>query len=234
VDLIILVPVQVDALNPAIDQARQAGIPVITANRRAGDTADVLTYVGVDNIVGGQLQGKMLVDMLGDSGRVFLCQGTLGSSSQIEREQGLVSYLAEHAPGITIVARQATNFDPSLAVTVTQNLLMAHPAGTLDAIVTQGPNDAVAVAETLINEGREELKGRVIGFDLPQNVVDAIASGLMYGSVVQDPIRISIVAVQLAYDLLTGAIYAADIPAEVPVALYIADKNNISGMSAVW
>src|SRR5688572_11199280 len=62
VDLILLTPMG-EGTVPAIVQANEAGIPVIEVNNRAGfggDVADVVTYVGADDVEFGRQQARLL------------------------------------------------------------------------------------------------------------------------------------------------------------------------------
>ena len=61
VDLILLTPMSEGTI-PAIIQANQAGVPVIEVNNRAGfgsDRAEVVTYVGADDVEFGRLQAAI-------------------------------------------------------------------------------------------------------------------------------------------------------------------------------
>lgn len=231
-DLIIVTPAQVDSLVPIVSKCNEVGIPVVIVNRALGEGAETLTYVGADDYLGGWQQGQMVHELLGDEGNIVLHQGTLGSSAQINREKGLEDYLAENAPGIKIIARQNNDWDPAKAVSVMQNFLAQFPKGEIDAVVTHGPNDAVSAAETCVNSGRDELKGKVIGFDLPQNMLDAISEGLMYGSILQDPREQGRLAVEVAYGYLSGK--NTNIEPEIFTDLPMVTNKNYSNFDAAW
>ena len=233
-DLIIATPAHVDALVPIALKCNEAGIPLIIVNRALGEGPEILTYVGSDDYIGGRRQGELLKNMLGDKGNVILLQGTLGSAPQTMRERGLEDYLAENAPEIKIIAKQNNDWDVAKTITIMENLLMRFPKGQVDAIVVQGPYDAIAAAETAINMGREELKGKVIGFDLPQEVIDAIKDGLLYGSVLQDPLEQGRLAVEIAYGYLSGELTKSDILPETITDLPMVDQDNVLNFNAAW
>lgn len=233
-DLIIAVPCQVDALVSVVKKCNEAGIPVMTVNNQLGDGADVLTYVGVDEYKGGQMQGELVKDMLGGKGNIVLLQGVLGSYAQIARQKGLEDYLKENAPDIKIVAAQNNDWDNAKTVTVMQNFLTRFPAGQINGVVVQGPYDALAAADTIKSAGRTELEGKVIGYDMPQEVVDAIKSGVLYGTIDQDPTKQGDLVVQVACDYLTGKIKKEEIQAETWADLPKIDKNNVDQYTASW
>lgn len=233
-DLIIAVPAQVDALVPVVKKCNEAGIPVMTVNNQLGAGADVLTYVGVDEYQGGKLQGELIKEMLGGKGSIVLLQGVLGSYAQIARQKGLEDYLKENAPDIKIVAAQNNDWDNAKTVTVMQNFLTRFPAGEVNGVVLQGPYDAIAAADTIKSSGRTELEGKVVGYDMPQEVVDAIKNGVLYGTVNQDPAAQGSLVVQVACDYLSGKIKKEDIQAETWADLPKVDKNNVDEYTASW
>lgn len=231
-DIILVTPAQLDALVPIVRQCNEAGIPVITVNTKLGEGADVLSYVGADDLSGGRVQGKLVQEMLGGSGNIALIQGVLGSSGQVLRERGLEEYLSENAPDVKIVAKQNNDWDNAKTVTVVENLLTRFSEGELDGIVLQGPYDAVTAAETCKSMGRTELLGKIVAFDLPQEVIDAIADGTLYGSVLQDPQEQGKLAVDLAYGYLMGDIVKVE--KENWTDLPAVDQANVEDFEAAW
>lgn len=233
-DLIIFTPAYVDALVPIAQKCNAAGIPLIIVNRALGEGAEFLTYVGSDDYIAGRKQGEMVRDMLGEKGNIVLLQGTLGSAPQIMREKGLVDYLAENAPGIKIIAKQNNDWDVAKTITIMQNFLTRYPKGQIDGVVVQGPYDSIAAAETAVNAGRDDLKGRVIGFDLPQEVIDAINSNLLYGAVMQDPLEQGRLAVEIGYGYLTGELKKEDIQSQTITDLPMVNQENVMNYKAAW
>ena len=58
VDGIIISPIDVNAMAPALQQAIDAGIPVVTVDRYVGGVPDIYAHVGADNVKGGEAQAK--------------------------------------------------------------------------------------------------------------------------------------------------------------------------------
>lgn len=210
VDLIILMPTQLESLIPVCKEANEAGIPIMTVNRQltaeasAADVGvDLITYVGADDYEGGQKQGELLVKLIGTSGKVLLMQGTLGASSCVYRQMGLEDYLAANAPDIEIVAMQPSDQEQAQAQTVMDNWLTLYAAGEIDAIVTQDPYSGVGCVDAIKAAGRSELLGKIITFDLPSEVLDAIRASDLYGTVVQAPYDQGVLGLQTAVKYLT-------------------------------
>ena len=55
---IVISPNEVDAMAPALQQAVEAKIPVVTVDRRVAQVEGILAHVGADNVKGGEAQGK--------------------------------------------------------------------------------------------------------------------------------------------------------------------------------
>ena len=97
VDLILLTPMSEGTI-PAIVQANEAGIPVIEVNNRAGfgsEEAEVVTYVGADDVEFGRLQAELLQQVYGDDQvKIGYVMGIPGTSPQILRAEGVKEELA--------------------------------------------------------------------------------------------------------------------------------------------
>lgn len=210
VDLIILMPTQLESLIPVCKEANEVGIPIMTVNRQLTAEAsadavgvDLITYVGADDYEGGKKQGELLVKLIGTSGNVLLMQGTLGASSCVYRQKGLEDYLAENAPDINIVAMQPSNQEQAQAQTVMDNWLTMYGEGEIDAIVTQDPYSSIGCVDAMKAAGRMDLICKVITFDLPSEVLEAIRANEVYGTVVQAPYDQGILGLQTAAKYLT-------------------------------
>ena len=87
VQAILISPMTVDSLVPAIEAAVKAGIPVATVDRKANTDA-VLVHVGADNVQGGRAAAKFIIDKLGNKGSVIELEGTPGASAANDRKAG--------------------------------------------------------------------------------------------------------------------------------------------------
>jgi ABC-type sugar transport system substrate-binding protein len=199
-DLIIVTPGDAQGIVPVIKQANQAEVPVIAANNKVGQGADLITFVGSSNYEFGKLQGKLLVEAIGPSGNVGYILGALGTDPQVSREKGMLDYLKAY-PGIHIIARQTANWDNSQALSVIQDWLSKYPKGSINAIVDQGP-EGVTGAQNAAQTGRSDVKF-VLG-NYPATVQKAILDGIVYGTIVEDPYRQGYTSVESAYYWLTG------------------------------
>lgn len=102
VDVIAIAPVVQSGWDPILDEAQQAGIPVIIVDRAVDveDASKYVTLIGSDFYEEGEKAGKFLVDkMAGTEGPVGIVElkGTAGSTPSIDRGRGFADTLQGHA-----------------------------------------------------------------------------------------------------------------------------------------
>src|SRR5690606_19893766 len=93
IDGLIISPLDSVAMAPAVGQAVEAGIPVITIDRRVDGVNGITSHVGADNVLGGEAQAELIVAMFPDGARIVNLQGQPGSSPAIDRNQGVHNVL---------------------------------------------------------------------------------------------------------------------------------------------
>jgi len=230
-DLVIVFANQEGTLVSAVNQVIEAGIPVINTQGWIGEGVDerMLTFVGCDDAVNGWGQGEVLHELLGDKteGSIILLQALLGTTYTTDRTAGLENYLAEKLPGVKIVAYEPEDNDNAKTVTAMQNLMTRFPAGTIDAVVVQGPHDCVAAADAAIDAGRDDLYGKFVAMDYATTVENAIKEGKVYGTVDQDPGMYSIKTMELVNAYLHGEMTADDIEDNYILEFPLVTQKNI-------
>lgn len=231
VDMILLTP-SGEGIIPAIKLANEAGIPVIEVNNRAGfesGEAEVVTYVGADDVEFGRLQAQLLIDTFaGKPAKIGYVQGISGTSPQILRGRGFEEGIANN-PELEIVGTVTDDFDSAKALAVTQDLLTRFPKGQLDVIVMQGP-EGVAAADFARKNGREEVLF-ILG-DYPADVRQAIIDGYVLGTINQDPYPQAFEGMHMAWLYLNGR--EAEIPKPNYLELPIITKENAEATPPAW
>ncbi len=228
-DAIIVTPSDVEGIVPVILEANKAGIPVFAANNRIGEGAEVVSFIGANDIEFGRRQGEMLVNAVGDEAKVGLILGGLGTSAQLLREQGLTEYLVDY-PGVEIIEKQTANWADAEALALTQDWLSKYGEGEIAAIVDQGP-EGVAGAQWAAQNDRSDVQF-LVG-DYPYSVKVAITDGVVAGTVDQDPYPQGYEAVQYAYYWLTDQQDMVEQPDHfLPLPIVTAD--NVDEYPAAW
>ena len=101
VDLLIVSPNQSHTITPAVEEAFDAGIPVILFDRKI-DSDKYTAFIGADNVEIGRIMGHYIADFLGEKGQVAEIPGLEGSSPADDRHKGFAEALQQY-PSISLV-----------------------------------------------------------------------------------------------------------------------------------
>jgi ribose transport system substrate-binding protein len=229
VDLILVVSSSPTAVVSAIKEAKDAGIPVMALNAQLDPAAQVITYIGDSDFDYGAGEANLLVKALPSGGKIAVILGPLGDTPEVQRLAGIKSVLKDH-PDIQIVETPTDGFDNSKNLSVTQDLLAKYPAGTLNAIVAEGPQMYVG-AQYAQKQGRSDIA--FIAGDYSTQVEAAIKSGALYGTVNQSPVLEGKLGADYAHDWLTGNQGHVPKPTAL-IPLPAITKDNVDANPAEW
>lgn len=205
-DGLIVSPRTNEGVAPVIQQVIDAGIPVVTIDRRADGVNGLLAHVGADNVLGGEEQGKAILSLFPDGAKIIELLGTPGASPAIDRSAGLHNII-DPAGNIEVVCQQTGEFNRDKGLTVTENCLSANPDA--QAIVAANDDMALGAVEAAKAAGVEL---PIIGFDALPEALLAVRDGAMYGTVEQFPGGQSRTALQtLVNFIVNGAKPASDV-----------------------
>ncbi|HEV7612361.1 MAG TPA: substrate-binding domain-containing protein [Steroidobacteraceae bacterium] len=182
---IILAPNDVNALTPAVESVLKAGTPLITLDRRVDNTSVKVAHVGADNVAGGRIMAKWVIDSFPNGARIVLITGQAGSSSSIDRTRGIKEALSAAGSKYTIVAEQTATWKREQGLTVTQNVLTSLGPQAVQAIVAESDDMALGALEAVRSSGIQGVK--VIGFDATPEALKLVRDGEMAATVEQSP-----------------------------------------------
>lgn len=153
VDYIVLAPIVETGWETVLGEAKAAGIPVILSDRMIKVTDDSLyvAWVGGNFIKEGHNAIEWLDNYLKENGRdnedinIVLLQGTIGSSAQIGRTQGVEELLADR-PKYHLLAKQTGEFTQAKGQEVMESFLKSYP--DIDVVIAEnddmGPKPATS------------------------------------------------------------------------------------------
>jgi ribose transport system substrate-binding protein len=209
----------------AIAKANAAGIPVVIVDDKvdaqAAKDAGVHweAYTGSDNVEGGRIAGRFLVQITNGAATVAVLEGIPGHQTGDARLRGFKEAI-QSSPNVKIVASQTANWERDQGFTVFQNMLQAHP----DITAVFACNDMMALgAVEAIRAANKTRQIRVIGFDAVDDARKAIAAGTMDGSVAQFPAEMGRIAVENAVKL----IHHEPVQAETATKLEMITKDSV-------
>lgn len=182
VDAIVLMAVDREAAKPMVQSAHDAGIPVISVNRKLANQELAVSYVGSDDIQAGEIQMKAMAEALGGKGNIVVLHGSYGHEPQIRRYKGYENILKDY-PDIKIVAEDTANWYRDQGMTVMENWLQSDLK--IDAVAAH--NDEMAIGAAIAAEDAGVLDKLVIaGIDATPEAVEFVKSGKLNFTVFQD------------------------------------------------
>jgi len=126
VDAIAVSVSSADAMTPIIQQAADAGIPVITWDSDCPGSPRLI-YYGTPDFELGELVAGELAEAMGGEGTVAIFQVYVGHPNLDARYDGMMSKFAEY-PNIEVLERFTTTaLEIGLAVDAVENYIAAHP-----------------------------------------------------------------------------------------------------------
>jgi ABC-type sugar transport system substrate-binding protein len=194
VNAIVISPLDVNALAPAIEEAVKAGVPVVTIDRRVDGVEGILAHVGADNVKGGEAEAQAVVAAFPNGAKLFHLQGQPGAGPAIDRNKGVHNVLDPLKDKYQIVYEQTANFARAEALTVTEAGLAAN--GKPDAIICANDDMALGALEACAARNFTDVK--IYGFDALPEALVAVRDGKLAGTVEQFPGQQSRTAVQIA------------------------------------
>jgi ABC-type sugar transport system substrate-binding protein len=220
---IVISPNEVDAMAPALQQAVEAGIPVVTVDRRVPSVEGILAHIGADNVKGGEAQGNLIVSMFPDGATIINLQGQSGASPAIDRNKGLHNVLDPLGDKYKIVFEQTAGFARDKGLSVTEAALSALP---------EAPKVIVAANDDMALGAMEAVKARgltgiaIIGFDALPEALAQVRDGGLTATIEQFPGKQSALGVQtLVTFLKDGTKPAEKVLLLTPVAV---TKDNLN------
>ena len=192
VNVLIINPVNPDAVAPSLEAAKAANIPVITVDRTVH--GDIATYVGRDNEKMGSLVGQAVVAYFKKAGvsgaKIIEIQGDAGGTVMAARRDGF--HMIVEPAGHKIVKGPYAEYIRANAVTAMQDLLQANP--DVKAVYAHNDDMALGALQVLRENGRTDVV--VSGVDGLSEAVKIIAAGGQYiATALNDPVYLGDVTI---------------------------------------
>lgn len=160
VDYIVLAPVTETGWDTVLQEAKDAGIPVIIVDRMVDVSDDSLytAWVGSDFKAEGVKACATLQAYLEAAGRgdeeinIVDIQGTIGASAQIGRTAGLEEAVAANDKW-TLLAKETGEFTQAKGQEVMESLLKQY-GDDIDVVYCENDNEAFGVIDAIKNAGK--------------------------------------------------------------------------------
>ena len=206
VGVLIVNPVDSDAVAPAVKSAMSQGPKVIAVDRGVNGV-DVDCQIASDNVAGARMATEYLMDLVGEGAKVAELQGVPGASATIDRGAGF-HQVADQS--LQVAASQTANFNRAEGMTVMENILQSD--GTIKGVFAHNDEMALGAVEAVAASG----KGiKIVGFDATDDAQKAVKDGKMAATVAQKPDKMGETAIGTAVKIMAGETVEKSIPVEV-------------------
>jgi ribose transport system substrate-binding protein len=218
-------------LEPEINAAIDAGIPVITMDSDAVGSHR-LYFIGTNNLEAGRLGGQRVAAKLGGKGRVVFFT-LAGQPNTEERLKGFKDVFSSK-PDIKIAEVVDIKDDLRKAFDKTMEFTALTGAKKIDAFVCLDSASGKAVADAIVRSG---VTNRVlVAWDVSQDTLDAIKAGTIDSTIAQKPYTMAYIGLkgldeiyhsppkQLNKDYATDSF--SQYPVFVDTGTTLVDKSN--------
>ena len=175
VDYIVICPVQEAGWEVVLQEAQDAGIPVIIADRTvSADPSLYTTFLGTDTALEGETAGLWLAEYLdGAEAKILVIEGSVGASAAIGRTNGFNKVAADH-PEWEILDSQSGDFTQAGGQQVMESYLKSYEG--FNVLVCQNDNEAYGAMDAM------DAAGVTYGVDGDVIIIsfDATKQGLTY------------------------------------------------------
>ena len=206
VGVLIVNPVDSDAVAPAVKSAMSQGIKVIAVDRGVNGV-DVDCQIASDNVAGARVATEDLMGLVGGGAKVAELQGVPGASATIDRGEGF-HQVADKS--LQVAASQTANFNRAEGMTVMENILQSD--GTIKGVFAHNDEMALGAVEAVAASGKDI---KIVGFDATDDAQKAVKDGKMAATVAQKPDKMGETAIETAVSIMAGETVDKSIPVEV-------------------
>jgi ABC-type sugar transport system substrate-binding protein len=221
VDAIIVAPLLEEGLDPALNAAKHAKVPVFLIDREtAGKPCeDYITFMGSNFYEQGERAARIMAGLTSEKAKVAVLEGTPGASVTIDRTQGFEKALKKY-PNMNVVASQTGEFLRTEGQTVMEQLIQSNP--DIDAVYAENDEMALGAIQALKDAGKDPGKDvKVVSIDGTRQAVQAIITGDVNAVIETNP-RFG----PLAFDTIDKFLAGKPIPQKIIVQDDLYTKKN--------
>jgi ribose transport system substrate-binding protein len=222
-------------MQPEIDAAVDAGIPVITIDSDA-PSSHRLYFIGTNNLQAGRLGGARVAAKLNGKGNVVFFS-IAGQPNLEERLKGYKDVFASY-PGIKVVEVFDMKGDSGLAMDQTRDYLARTGASKIDAVVCLESTSGKDVGEAFKRIGAN---GTLLAaMDVDQATLDLVKDGTIDFTISQKPFTMALLGLKALDDVYHYPVkplsqnYALDpyasFPAFIDTGVTLVDKTNVDAI----
>ena len=225
VDYIVFSPVTVYGWDTVLQEAKEAGIPVIVSDRQVEteDPSLVCAWVGGDMTAEGEKAGTWLKENTDPDVplNIVILSGTIDSSAALGRTEGFEN-IRRTMPNWNILEEQSGDFTMARGKEIMEHYLDTYE--DIDVLVSQNDDMTFGAIEAMESAGIEPGKDIfIISFDAVKQALEMVQSGKINADVECSPLLGPYID-----DLIKALSRGEDIPKENPVEEMVFTKENVA------
>ena len=156
-DGIVIASTSSDASVPALEQAYDKGIKIVTVDNRV-NTDKVHTFLATDNTLGGSLAAEKMVEYLKKNNistagkKVAVVSAMAGVQVLTDRDNGFITRIKQLIPGIELIPTRYVDNDIIKALSITEDLITTY-GKDLIGIFADNNHSADGVSRAITEQG---------------------------------------------------------------------------------
>jgi len=217
VDAIVIAPIVEDGWDDVLQEAADAGIPVVLEDRTVSASDDLYaSWVGLDFKKEGVTAGEWAAETFGDTPtKMVVLEGTTGSAPANDRAEGFAE--AVEGTGIETIDSQTGDFTRDGGKTVMEGFIQKYGIDGIDLLYAHNDDMALGAIEAI------EAAGGVPGEDIKIVSIDAVKDGMQ--ALVDGKINFIVECNPLLGELAAGLVTDVLDGKSVEKANYVEDQS---------
>lgn len=220
IKVLMISPLTEQALTPVVKEAMDAGIKVVTLDRKVN--TPVTVHVGGENLPLGVGAGEFLAKKLNGKGNIIELQGTAGASATIDRNKGFAEAIAKF-PDMKVVASQNCDYTRDKAVKFMEDMVQRFGPGQIQAVYAHNDEMALGAIQVLETAGRLN-EVAVVGIDGQETAFEAVKQGKLAATFVYPFVAPE--GIETAYEVAKGE----QVPPTITLPTVSVTADNIAQM----
>jgi ribose transport system substrate-binding protein len=220
IKVLMISPLTEQALTPVVKEAMDAGIKVVTLDRKVNTSVTV--HVGGENLPLGVGAGEFLAKKLNGKGNIIELQGTAGASATIDRNKGFAEAIAKF-PDMKVVASQNCDYTRDKAVKFMEDMVQRFGPGQIQAVYAHNDEMALGAIQVLEAAGRLN-EVAVVGIDGQETAFEAVKQGKLAATFVYPFVAPE--GIETAYKVAKGE----QVPPTITLPTVSVTADNIAQM----
>lgn len=222
VDLIAFAPIVETGWEQVLQEAKDAGIPVIVSDRRPDVPDDLyVTFIGADFIEEGRRAAQWLIDNFEGEAVIAEFTGTPGSAPANDRNKGFEEVIADQ-PNMRIAYSQTGDFERKKGKLVMEALLKSPQGKEINVLFAHNDDMAIGAIQAMEEAGLKPGEDIVIvSIDAIRDALTAITEGKLNCSVECNPLL-----GPFLFDAIEDTLAGKELPKRTIVADLMFDSKN--------